>query len=80
MTVDHFKRWLRRLSLMGYNMAMLYTEDTYKLPDEPYFGYLRGAYTMEEIKKLDAYAAKLGIENDWLHSDPGALGANTEME
>ncbi len=62
MTVAHFKMWLRRLALLGYNMAMLYTEDTYTLPDEPYFGYLRGAYTAEELQEIDAYAARLGIE------------------
>jgi len=62
MTVEHFKGWLLRLALMGYNMAMLYTEDTYELPDEPYFGYMRGPYTAEEIRELDDYAKKLGIE------------------
>ena len=62
MTVKHFKSWLRRLALMGYNMAMLYTEDTYQLPDEPFFGYKRGPYTMAEMKAIDAYAKSLGIE------------------
>jgi hexosaminidase len=62
MKVDHLKKWLRRMALMGYNLLMLYTEDTYLLPDEPYFGYLRGAYSLEEIKDLDAYASTLGIE------------------
>ncbi|MCF6177493.1 MAG: beta-N-acetylhexosaminidase [Victivallaceae bacterium] len=62
MKVSHLKKWLRRLALMGYNMAQLYTEDTYKLPDEPFFGYLRGAYTMDEMKEVDAYATTLGIE------------------
>ena len=62
MKVDHLKGWMRRLALMGYNMVMLYTEDTYELPDEPFFGYQRGAYSMEEVKKLDAYASTLGIE------------------
>jgi hypothetical protein len=62
MTVAHFKKWLRRLALMGYNMAMLYTEDTYQLPDEPFFGYKRGPYTMAEMKEIDAYAKSLGIE------------------
>jgi len=62
MTVKHFKSWLRQLALMGYNMAMLYTEDTYQLPDEPYFGYKRGPYTMQEMKEVDAYAKTLGIE------------------
>ncbi len=62
MTVSHFKRWLRQLALMGYNMAMLYTEDTYQLPGEPFFGYKRGPYTLEEMKEIDAYAKSLGIE------------------
>ena len=61
-TVAHFKHWLRRLALMGYNLAMLYTKDAYQLPDEPYFGYMRGAYSLEEIRELDAYAKKLQIE------------------
>lgn len=62
MTVAHFKRWLRRLALMGYNMAMLYTEETYTLPDEPHFGRLRGRYSEAELREIDAYAAALGIE------------------
>ncbi len=62
MTVNHFKKWLRRLALFGYNMAMLYTEDTYELPGEDYFGYMRGRYTADELMQIDDYAAKLGIE------------------
>lgn len=62
MKVESFKKWLRKISLLGYNQVMLYTEDTYKLEGEPYFGYLRGAYSSEEIKELDDYAYSLGIE------------------
>ncbi len=62
MTVDHLKMWFRRLALSGYNMVMLYTEDVYELPGEPFFGYMRGAYSKDEIQELDAYAAELGIE------------------
>ncbi len=62
MTVPYLKKWLRRLALMGYNMVMLYAEDTYQLPGEPYFGYMRGGYTLEEMQEVDDYAAKLGIE------------------
>ena len=46
---------------MGYNCVMLYTEDTYEVDGEPYFGYLRGRYTKEEMKAIDAYAASLGM-------------------
>ncbi|MFB3881754.1 MAG: family 20 glycosylhydrolase [Armatimonadota bacterium] len=62
MTVEHVKLWLRRLALLGYNMTMLYTEDTYQLPDEPFFGLFRGAYSPDELKDIDAYASRLGIE------------------
>jgi hexosaminidase len=62
MTVTHLKKWMRRLSLLGYNVVMLYTENTYELPDEPYFGYMRGAYTAGEIRELDTYSKSLGIE------------------
>ena len=61
-TVDFMKHYFVRLALMGYNMAMFYTEDTYQMPGEPFFGYMRGAYSMQELKDLDAFAGKLGIE------------------
>lgn len=57
-----FKEYLDMLSLMGYNMAMLYTEDRLELPNYPYFGYLKGRYTVEEIKEIDDYAFDYGIE------------------
>ncbi|NLB60722.1 MAG: beta-N-acetylhexosaminidase, partial [Lentisphaerae bacterium] len=60
--VAYLKQWLRRMALLGYNWVMLYTKDIYELPAEPYFGYLRGRYTLAEIQELDAYAAALGIE------------------
>ena len=62
MNVVHFKGWLRRMALLGFNMAMLYTEDTYELPGEPYFGFHRGRYTADELRQIDEYAASLGIE------------------
>ncbi len=62
MKVTHFQRWLRQLALLGYNTALLYTEDTYELPGEEYFGYLRGRYTADELRTIDRYAARLGIE------------------
>lgn len=62
MNLDYAKKVLRLLALAGYNRVMLYTEDTYELPDEPHFGILRGRYTFEEIRELDEYAGRLGLE------------------
>jgi len=59
---DAAKAFIRRLALMGINVLMLYTEDTYAVPGEPMFGYLRGGYTHAELRALDRYAAQFGIE------------------
>jgi hexosaminidase len=61
-TPDNVRRWLRRLALMGNNAVCLYTEDTYEVPEEPLFGYGRGAYTEAELRSLDDYGDDLGIE------------------
>ena len=50
------------LGAMGYDSVQLYTEDTYEIENEPYFGYLRGRYTQSEFKRIDAAASKNGIE------------------
>lgn len=62
MKVSQLKKYIDYLSAMGFNALELYTEDTFKIEGEPYFGYLRGGYTAAEIKELDAYAASKGIE------------------
>jgi hypothetical protein len=62
LTPEAVRAILRRCALMGLNMAILYAEDTYEVPGEPFFGYLRGRYTHEEMKSLDDYADALGIE------------------
>ncbi len=62
LTVDSAKDIIERTALMGINMMMLYTEDTYQMEKYPYFGYMRGAYSKDELKEIDAHALKFGIE------------------
>ncbi|MDR2629827.1 MAG: beta-N-acetylhexosaminidase [Spirochaetaceae bacterium] len=62
MRVSTVKEILRRMSLMGLNMFMLYVEDSYDLKDHPYFGYMRSRYSPGELKELDDFAWSLGIE------------------
>ncbi len=62
MSVEGLKRYLPLLKKMGYNTVMLYTEDTYEVEGEPYMGYMRGRYSIADMKQIDAYAASLGIE------------------
>ena len=60
--VASVKKYLNYMALHGMNLLMLYTEDTYEVEGQPFFGYLRGRYTQAELKELDAYAAQRGIE------------------
>ncbi len=60
--IDWLKRTVVSLALMGYDHLELYMEDTFQCPGEPAFGYCRGAYSLEELRELDAFASKLGVE------------------
>lgn len=62
MKVSEVKRMIDCLVKMGYDTLELYTEDTYEIEDEPYFGYMRGRYTAREIKEIDSYAKEKGVE------------------
>ena len=55
------KKWVDLTASLGYNTLLLYTEATYEVPDEPYFGYIRGRYSQAELRELDAYAKKQGM-------------------
>ena len=46
---DYFKRWLRRLALLGYNMAMLYTKDAYQVPPERVAEYVFGYTILNDV-------------------------------
>ena len=61
-TVASICEMIDYLAVMGYDMAMLYTEDTVTLESRPYFGYMRGRYTCDELKAIDDYAFEYGIE------------------
>lgn len=62
MTVDAVKAWIDLTAGLGCNTLMLYTEDTYEVAGEPYFGYARGRYGRAELKELDTYARAKGME------------------
>ena len=62
MKPEKVKEFAKIIKNMGYTGLMLYTEDTYEVENEPYFGYMRGGYTMAEMKDMDAYCQSIGIE------------------
>ena len=56
------KKIIRFIARMGFNRLMLYAEDIYEMKKYPYFGYMRGRYTADELKNIVSYADKFGIE------------------
>ena len=60
--LESVKKFARISAIAGLNALMLYTEDTYEMKEYPYFGHLRGRYTAEELREIDAYCDSLGIE------------------
>lgn len=62
MKVEKVKEFVDYISKMGYNMLQLYTEDTFEVDNEPYFGYMRGGYSKSDLKEIDAYCIEKGIE------------------
>ncbi len=59
MKVEQVKKFAKILSSFGYNMIQLYTEDTYEVDGEPYFGYMRGRYAKSEIKEIVKYCESI---------------------
>ncbi len=62
MKPEKVKEFAQIIRKMGYNTLMLYTEDTYEIESQPYFGHLRGRYTKEELKDIDSFCNSIGIE------------------
>jgi hypothetical protein len=62
LNMKSIRRWLRFFALAGINGFMFYTEDTYEVEGEPFFGYMRGHYSKEELRTIDKIADSLGIE------------------
>ncbi len=62
MNVENVHSLILLLEKMGYDSLMLYTEDTYEVTGEPYFGYLRGRYSIEELREISIFGQKHHVE------------------
>lgn len=62
MSIEGLKEFIRQSALMGYTYLEVYTEVSYEVPGEPYFGYMKGRFTQNELKELVAYGQQLFVE------------------
>ena len=56
------KRFVDYMEKLGYNGLWLVMQTLYEIEGEPYFGYMRGRFTKEEIRELDEYCQSKNIE------------------
>ena len=54
--VDMLKQFIREMAFMGHSWFMLYMEDVYEVEGDPYFGALRGRYSISDLQEVDRYA------------------------
>ncbi|MEI7904714.1 MAG: family 20 glycosylhydrolase [Candidatus Firestonebacteria bacterium] len=58
---EFLRKIIIKLALLGYNRLCLYTEDTFEVKGEPEWGYKRGKYSKEELKRTVNFARQFGI-------------------
>ena len=48
--LKYLKKYIAYAASVGMNSLLLYVEDCFELPGYPYFGYMSGKYSKEEMK------------------------------
>ena len=60
-TVESLKKYADYLQILGFSGLYMGIETLFEMEGEPYFGYMRGRYTKEEVRELDLYCKERGI-------------------
>lgn len=60
-TKEASRTLIEDMALMGYSNYQLYMEDTYDVENQPYFGYFRGKYSVDELKEIEAISNSYGM-------------------
>ena len=64
LNLSALRRFIDFVSDFGYQTLILGLDDMIRVPEEPYYGYLRGGYSVDELASLDEYASEKGLELD----------------
>ncbi len=48
-------------ALLGLDNVLLYNEETFEVPEDPYFGYMRMGYTKKDVRELTDFAREFGV-------------------
>jgi len=55
------KEMIMYSALMGLDNILLYNEETFEVPEDPYFGYMRMGYSKADVRKLNDFAKDFGV-------------------
>lgn len=62
MKVESVISYMEYMAALGFNQLHLYMETNYEVKEYPFFGYLTGRYTPDDLKRIDDAGYMLGIE------------------
>ncbi len=62
MSVSTLEKYIPLMSKMGIDTFYAYMEDTYELKDCPFFGYMRGRYSENELRAIDKICSDCGVQ------------------
>ena len=48
-------------ALLGLDNVLLYNEETFEVPEDPYFGYMRMGYSKKDVRELTDFAKGFGV-------------------
>lgn len=48
-------------ALLGLDNILLYNEETFEVPEDPYFGYMRMGYSKADVRKLTDFGNEFGV-------------------
>lgn len=60
--VEFVIKYMETMAALGFTYIWLYMETSYEVKEYPFFGYMRGRYTEEDLKRIDEEGTKLGLE------------------
>lgn len=61
-TMEALKRWIVNMAAMGFTQISFNFEDMFELEGYPRLGYMRGRYTKNDLKELNAFCEAFGID------------------
>lgn len=61
MNMKTAKEMIMYSALFGLDNILLYNEETFEVPEDPYFGYLRMGYTKADVRELNDFAKPFGV-------------------